>query len=139
MKFRARREEDIEINVTSLIDVVLLLLIFFMVSTRFIDESKLDLTLPASSGERVEKLPDAIDVTIDKRGHLFVNGKALVNEQIETIEQALRDAKGTRENPLVVISADREVRFQLAVDTMDAAQQVGLSRITFPTTVREHE
>lgn len=139
MNFRPRREEDIEINVTSLIDVVLLLLIFFMVSTRFIDESKINLTLPAASKEAGEHLPNVIDLTIDKRGQFFVNRKALVNGKISTIEQALRAAKPPKGDPIVVISVDRATQFQLAVDAMDGARHAGLYRITFPTAAREEE
>ena len=64
MKFRQRRPDDIDINVTSLIDVVLLLLIFFMVSTRFVDHSRLNLTLPSSSAKPLERMPASIEIAI---------------------------------------------------------------------------
>ena len=139
MKFRSRPPDDIDINVTSLIDVVLLLLIFFMVSTRFVDQSKIDLTLPSASKEAPEKLPEVIEISIDRRGQFYVRGKALVNGKVETILQALREARGKLSDPTVVINADRTSDFQLAVDAMDAARQAGLFRITFPMNVREQE
>lgn len=139
MRFQARRTEDIDINVTSLIDVVLLLLIFFMVSTRFVDQSKIDLTLPSASRETPDKLPDAIDVSIDRRGQVYVDGQALVNGKVDTIRQALVEAKAKHDDPTVVINADRATAFQLAVDAMDAARLAGLTRVTFPMKVREGE
>ena len=139
MRFQPRRVEDIDINVTSLIDVVLLLLIFFMVSTRFVEQSKIDLTLPSASREAPTKAPSSIEISIDRRGQVYVGGKALVNGAVDTIRQALVEARAGREEPIVVISADRSTDFQLAVDAMDAARQAGLTRITFPMKVREGE
>jgi biopolymer transport protein ExbD len=139
MRFQGRRTEDIDINVTSLIDVVLLLLIFFMVSTRFVDQSKIDLTLPSASRETPDKLPEAIEISIDRRGQVYVEGKALVNGQVETIRDALMAARSGRDDPTVVINADRATEFQLAVDAMDAARLAGLTRVTFPMKVRESE
>jgi len=114
----------------------LLLLIFFMVSTRFVDESKIDLQLPSASEHPVATEPDAIEIVIDKRGQFFINGKALVNGKLETLRAALQDAKGQARDPMVIISADRVTEFQAAVDAMDAARGVGLYRVTFPTARR---
>ncbi len=139
MRFQARRTEDIDINVTSLIDVVLLLLIFFMVSTRFVDQSKIDLILPSASKETPDKLSAVIEISIDRRGQVYVEGKALVNGKVDTIRQALVDAKSGRDEPTVVINADRATEFQLAVDAMDAARLAGLTRVTFPMKVRDSE
>jgi biopolymer transport protein ExbD len=137
MNFRRRREDDIEINVTSLIDVVLLLLIFFMVSTRFVDDSKLKLHLPAASDHPVPAEPAAIEVAIDREGTVAVNGERLAQQDLEGLKAALVAAKGQQTDPMVIISADREADFQRAVDAMDAARLVGLSRVTFPTVARE--
>lgn len=139
MNFRPRTREDIEINVTSLIDVVLLLLIFFMVSTRFVEESKIYLQLPSASEHPVDTEPDAIEIVIDKRGQFFVNGTALVNGKPATLQQALTAAKGQARDPMVIISADRTTDFQAAVDAMDAARAAGLYRVTFPTARRAEE
>jgi biopolymer transport protein ExbD len=139
MRFQPRRVEDIDINVTSLIDVVLLLLIFFMVSTRFVEQSKIDLTLPSASRETPARLSSTIEISIDRRGQVWVGGKALVNGAVDTIRQALVDARAGREDPTVVINADRTTDFQLAVDAMDAARQAGLTKVTFPMKVREGE
>ncbi len=139
MRFRQRRSEDIDLNVTPLIDVVLLLLIFFMVSTKFIEQSKIDLVLPSASRETPDRLPSSIEVAIDRRGQVFIDGKALVNAQLDTLRQALAAAKTEKAGgaePVVVINADRGTAFQLAVDAMDAARLEGLTHVTFPTNVR---
>lgn len=139
MKFSNRRPEEIDINVTSLIDVVLLLLIFFMVSTRFVEHSQLKLTLPVASPAASTRDPAVIEVSIDRQQQCYVDGKALVNTSPRLLEQALREAAAGRESPTVVISADRETGFQRVVDVMDAASKVGLTRISFPTKAREAE
>lgn len=139
MKFSARRSEDIEINVTSLIDVVLLLLIFFMVSTRFVDQSQLKVTLPQSNAEVSNKAPSVVEVSISRNQHVYIAGKAVVNDQIQTLKQALLEAAARLEEPTVVISADRDTNFQRVIDVMDAASQAGLSHVSFPTKVRDAE
>ena len=136
MNFRPAQGRDIDINLTPLIDVVFLLLIFFMVSTTFVKESKIDLTLPEASRQLREAEPAQIVVAIDRAGEVFVDDKALVNAQVETIRQALIAARGERDDPMIVISADAEASHQRVVDAMDAARQAGLLRITFPTRTR---
>ncbi|MEN9727704.1 MAG: hypothetical protein RL434_2070 [Pseudomonadota bacterium] len=136
MNFRGRRQEDIEVNITSLIDVVLLLLIFFMVSTRFVDESKIDLQLPSASEHPIPTEPASIEIVIDRQGQFFVGGKPLPDTAMESLRAALKAAKGESRDPMVIISADRETDFQRAVDAMDAARMEGLTRITFPTVGR---
>jgi len=140
MNFQRPREREIDINLTPLIDVVFLLLIFFMVSTTFVKESRIDLTLPEASAEVRETEEEHITLAIDRDGEVFVNDKALVNASVEIIRQALaaeRPAEG--EPPIVVISADAAASHQRVVDAMDAARQAGLLRITFPTRKRADE
>ena len=139
MNFRPKHEDDIGIEMVPLIDVILLLVIFFMVSTRFVKESEIQLTLPQASAEVKSAPPVQIDISIDRKGQIFVKGQALVNSQLATIEQAFRDAKPADGEPLVVISADREATHQSVIDVMDAARRVGLYHITFPTTARDEE
>ena len=137
MNFRPRREEEVDVNLTPLIDVVFLLLIFFMVSTTFIRESEIELTLPEASAEARDEPVDKIDIAIDKSGRFFVNGSALINTQLATIRQALNDAKPDDGDPIVIISADAAATHQSVVTVMDAARQAGLTRITFPTKIHE--
>ena len=139
MNFRPRGEDDVDVNLTPLIDVVFLLLIFFMVSTTFIRESEIELTLPEASAEARNEEPETIDIAIDRNGRYFVNGKALINTQVATIRQALTDARPADGKPVIVISADAAASHQAVISAMDAARQAGLNRITFPTKVRDDE
>ena len=139
MNFKPRHEQEVDVNITPLIDVVFLLLIFFMVSTTFVRESEIDLTLPEASEEVRDEPLDKIDIAVDKKGQYFVDGKALINAQLETVKAALREKITTDGDPLVVISADADASHQSVITVMDAARQVGLVRITFPTQIREQE
>jgi biopolymer transport protein ExbD len=139
MNFRPRREEEVDVNLTPLIDVVFLLLIFFMVSTTFIRESEIELTLPEASAEVREDPIDVIEVAIDANGRFFVNGNALINTQLATIKQALIDVRPADAEPVVIISADAGATHQTVITVMDAARQVGLTRITFPTKISEDQ
>ena len=133
MNFRPQRKEDVELNLTPLIDVVFLLLIFFMVSTTFQRASEINLTLPKASEEYTESKPDAVRVAIDVQGRVFVNDKLLANTQLFTIREALRDATRDLKEPPVIISADANARHQMVIKVMDAARQLGLLKITFAT------
>lgn len=139
MNFRPPANREVDINLTPLIDVVFLLLIFFMVSTTFVKESEIDLTLPQASAELREDEGEHIQVSIDRKGDIFVNDKGLINTQVRTIRQALADARGTADDPVVIISADAAASHQRVVDVMDAARQAELFRITFPTRLRPQE
>ena len=136
MNFRAPRSEDFELNVTPLIDVVLVLLIFYMVSTTFVSESKMELTLPQASKDVPSEPADKIEIAIDHQGNVFVNNQALLNTQLNTIRRALSAAHKSSAEPVVIISADAAASYQAVIDVMDAARQAGLYKITFPTRVR---
>ena len=133
MNLRPQRKDDVELNLTPLIDVVFLLLIFFMVSTTFQRASEINLTLPEASEEYTEAKPDSVKVDIDVQGRVFVNGKQLVNTQLLTIREALRDAARDVKNPPLIIAADANARHQMVIKVMDAARQLGLIKITFAT------
>ena len=138
MNFRALGSEEVDINLTPLIDVVFLLLIFFMVSTTFIRESEIELTLPEASADVREHRPETIDIAVDASGRVFIDGKALINTKLATISQALREIRsGKEEAPIVVINADAQASHQAVITVMDAARQAGLTKITFPTRQRE--
>jgi len=139
MNFRSGNREDVELNITPLIDVVFLLLIFFMVSTTFERESEINITLPEASKELTEAKPDAISVAIDSRSRIYVNGRTLINSQLSTIKQAIYEALGNLTDVPIIISADAETNHQSVVKVMDAARQLGLVRITFATQKIEEE
>jgi len=133
MNLRPKRRDDVNLDITPLIDVVFLLLIFFMVSTTFDRESEINITLPQASEEYTEVKPETVSVEVDVQGRVHVNGKTLVNSQLETIREAMRDVMLDLEDPPVIISADAEATHQLVIRVMDAARQLGLLKITFAT------
>ncbi len=139
MNFRTADKDDSDINLTPLIDVVFLLLIFFMVSTTFERESEINITLPQASEEVTEAKPDAINISVDSKGDVYVNDMALVNSKIDTIKQALFDKLGLRNDAPVIITADSHTNYQNVIKVMDAARQLGLVRITFATQKYEEE
>ena len=133
MNLRPQRHDDVDLNITPLIDVVFLLLIFFMVSTTFEKESEINITLPEASEEYTESQFDKVEISIDAEGRLFVNEQALVNSQLDTIREAIRSALFDLEDPQIIISADAKATHQLVVRVMDAARQLDLVKITFAT------
>lgn len=133
MKFRRRRKPDSGINLTPLIDVVFLLLIFFMVTTTFTQETRLLISLPEAGGETVDAEPESLELTIDKEGNYALNGQSLINRDIKTIMAALKDASaGNRDLP-VVITADAESSHQAVVTAMDAAGKLGFNQLQIAT------
>lgn len=135
MNLRPRRREEPEINLTPLIDVVFLMLIFFMVSTTFLRESDLQISLPEASVETAPEEAEPLEVTINREGSIFLDGEALVNSRPETVRRALRDAIGERdpESVRVVVRADGAAAHRLVVTALDAAGQVGLRRVGIAT------
>ncbi len=139
MNFRPPRQDDVSIDLAPLIDVVFLLLIFFMISTTFIEQSEIELTLPEASESTIETAEDVIEVALDQAGRVFVNDRALVNAQLATIREALIQAKPGDVEATVVISADERATLQDVITIMDAARHAGLSKVTFPTRVEVDE
>ena len=139
MNFRSGKKDDIDLNITPLIDVVFLLLIFFMVSTTFDQNSEINITLPKASDEYKEFRPDSVTIAVDSQGRVFVNENPLVNSQIITIREAIRDAISGLTDPAIIINADANATHQSVVRIMDAARQLSLSRITFATQVVDEE
>lgn len=133
MKFRRQSDTEVSVNLTPLIDVVFLLLIFFMVSTTFTKETHLAIDLPESSGEILQEQPAQIEVVISKEGEFAINGQTLVNSRLETIKQALGKAsEGDSKSPLV-ITADANTPYQSVVTAMDAAGQLGFANLSMTT------
>lgn len=122
---------------TSLIDVVLLLLIFFMVSTSFVKQSQITINLPeAESSSIVEDVPEQIDIMISETGVYMVNGRELINNRPETIRNALQKVSNGDHTLPLTISADANAKHQDVVTAMDVAGRLGFVRISIAT-VRE--
>jgi len=134
MKLNLRPRTQPEVNLTSLIDVVLLLLIFFMVSTSFVKESQISISLPeADSVAIVEELSEQIDIMITATGTFLVNGRELINGRVETIRNALQKVSGGNNTLPLTISADANARHQDVVTAMDVAGRLGFTRISIAT------
>jgi len=134
MKFARRGSSEATVELTPLIDVVFLLLIFFMVSTTFIRETQLKIDLPEASGELLEIDDDMLEITIDILGDYAVNDRLLVNNEIRTLVRALKEVLAEREGAShVIVTADANTPHQAVVRAMDAAGKVGLTRISITT------
>ncbi len=134
MKLTTRARQEPEVNLTSLIDVVLLLLIFFMVSTSFVKQSQISIRLPESQSAPVpEESIESIDVMITEQGVYLVNGRELVNNRPETIRNALRRISTGDTSLPMTISADANARHQYVVTAMDVAGRLGFTQINIAT------
>ncbi|WP_422133330.1 MULTISPECIES: ExbD/TolR family protein [unclassified Endozoicomonas] len=134
MKFRRQSREEVSLNLTPLIDVVFLLLIFFMVSTTFTKETQLAIDLPEASGEQsasVEKTQ--VEITISREGHYAVNGQSLLNNGLETLKNALAKVSEGDSNLPLTITADAKTPYQSVVTAMDAAGQLGFANLSMTT------
>jgi biopolymer transport protein ExbD len=128
------RKEPLEINLTPLIDVVFLLLIFFMVSTTFDKDSRIKVELPqsATQDEKVHE-KDVLTITIDAGGRFYVNDREVINTEIGTLKAAMSKAAAERNDIPLIIKADANTPYQSVITVMDAASQLGFVHMTFPT------
>jgi len=132
VKFRTSRDHEPELNITPLIDIVFLLLIFFMVSTTFKQEFEVGINLPeAASDSKLKEKP--LEISINEQGVYFINGKQLVNTQLRTLKQALKKVAGDNRKMAIIVSADANTPHQSVVTAMDAARQMGFTRLSFAT------
>ena len=120
-------------SLTPLIDVVFLLLIFFMVSASFNRDTQIKLELPEASGDPMEALPELIEISVDSEGRYFVKAKPVVNTQVETLVKAIQlVGKGNDKIP-VMISADAGAPFQSVMTAMDASRKAGYFNFSMAT------
>jgi biopolymer transport protein ExbD len=133
MRFSRERSAEPEINLTPLIDVVFLLLIFFMVSTTFERETEITLELPEATGEPIVTEKKVIEISIDAKGRYYINKQEVINTSIDTLKRAIKKAAGEDEEPQVILSADRQTPHQAVITAMDASRQLGFVHLTFAT------
>ena len=133
MKFARRSRIELDVNLTPLIDVVFLLLIFFMVSTTFIKDSHLSINLPEASGDMTSISKERIEITISKSGHFAINDVPLVNNTLRTLKSGIEKvSRGNNKVPMIV-TADASTPHQAVVTAMDAAGQLGFIRLSITT------
>ncbi|WP_323004328.1 biopolymer transporter ExbD [Denitromonas sp.] len=135
MRFQTnRRQEEPEINLIPLIDVLLVIIIFLMLTTTYAKFAGLELNLPTASADAIEARNNEINIAVTAEGDVLINREPVVGRDIDAIAAALgRAAPADAEPPLVVINADAKAQHQRVVDVMQAAQRVGLPQITFAT------
>jgi biopolymer transport protein ExbD len=133
VNFPRRTLEDPAINLTPLIDVVFLLLIFFMVTTTFTRDTRLTVNLPEAEANSSETVPDSIEVTVSQGGRYSVAGQVLQNNNTRTLGMALVDAAQGDRRRAVLLVADAEATHQAVVTAMDAIGQAGFSRLSIAT------
>ena len=133
MKFKRSIRSELSINITPLIDVVFLLLIFFMVTTTFSRETRLLVNLPEANAKLAELQEAQIEITVVREGSYLINGRALVNNRIETLIRGLElESEGDHDLPIILI-ADAEATHQSVVTAMDAIGQSGFTRLNIAT------
>jgi len=134
MRLNLRPRTQPEVNLTSLIDVVFLLLIFFMVSTSFVKQSQISVSLPeAESAVVADDVPEQIDIMITETGTYLVNGRELINSRPETVRNALQKVSGGNNKLPLTISADANAKHQDVVTAMDVAGRMGFVQINIAT------
>jgi biopolymer transport protein ExbD len=134
VRFQPRSAEEPDLNLTPLIDVVLLLLIFFMLSTRFIDEGRLQLRLPeAGTVPEATEADDRVVIEVTAQGGYRVNGRALINNSPETLAAAIGKAAGNNRAMPVTVRADARATHQSVVTAMDVAGRAGYRQINIAT------
>ncbi|AFJ02439.1 Biopolymer transport protein ExbD/TolR [Methylophaga frappieri] len=133
MKLLPRYSEEPDVNLTPMIDVVFLLLLFFMISTSFIRESSLKVDLPQATGETMQEQAEPIDIVINANGDISINDLVVASTTASDVRAALRSAAGNESDPHIIISADASAAYQLVVTAMDAASSLGFARLTLAT------
>lgn len=133
MMLRHDRRRDPELNITPLIDVVFLLLIFFMVSTTFDKQAELNIELPEASGKVAPTEQFKIEIVIDAEGHYYVNKRRIKDESLVTLKRAIEFTLADNKEPKLIITADRKTPHEFVIRAMDAARQLGLTHLTFAT------
>jgi biopolymer transport protein ExbD len=130
---RGRHREDPEINLIPMIDVLLVILIFLMISTTYSKFAGLEINLPTADTQSSHEQPNEINVVVTASGDVMVNKVSTGGRDVEAIAGALRRVAGGAKEPIVIINADAKVAHQSVVDVMQAAQHAGLTHISFAT------
>jgi len=131
MLYKKKDGEEPDLNMTPLIDVVFLLLIFFMVSTTFERDAEIHIELPQASGKVQPSKNFRLEISIDSQGRYFVNQRRIKDNKLNTLKNALKQTMANHKTPKLIISADRKTPHEAVVRAMDAAAQLGLRNLTF--------
>ena len=130
---RGRQREELEINLSPMIDVRLVILIFLMITTTYSKFSGMEINLPTADAAPNKEQPNEITVVVTATGEITVNKAAIGGRDIAAISAAMKRVTGAGKEPVVIINADAKAAHQSVIDVMQAAQQAGLSHISFAT------
>ncbi len=133
MNFNRAESDRLEVNLTPLIDVVFLLLIFFMVTTTFNQQAELRVDLPEASSKEQSIDVEPIEITIDKSGVYYINGVGLANNEAKTLMQSLQKIANEDMERGVIISADAATPHQAVITAMDTVARLGISKVSIAT------
>ncbi|MCL2658545.1 MAG: biopolymer transporter ExbD [Betaproteobacteria bacterium] len=129
---RGHKSEDLEINLIPLIDVMLVIIIFLMLTTTYSKFSGLEINLPTADAPANETIPNELDVVITATGEVQVNRRPVASHDVAVLADALKAAQpASQKEPVVVINADAKTPHQAVIDVMQAAQMAGMPQITF--------
>jgi biopolymer transport protein ExbD len=128
---RGQQKEEPEINLVPMIDVLLVILIFLMITTTYSKFSELEINLPQAAAEKQEERPNEIQVGVDAQGNYSINKKAVVAASAEALAEELKRAAGGRTDPVIVINADAKATHQSVIRVMEGARSAGYPHITF--------
>lgn len=131
---RAQREDEFELNVISLIDVLLTLLMFFVLTTTFVQQSRMKVTLPEASNPARTPDPKALVLLVDRAGHYYIGNNEVLEPGIDGLKHALSRLAGDDRDRPVLLRADGQTPNQAVVTAMDALGQLGFSRLRIATT-----
>lgn len=130
---RGWRRDEPEINLIPMIDLLLVIIIFLVITTTYARFAELQINLPEAQGETAKETPAQINVNVDATGNYHLNGTAVAFRGVESLRESLLQAAGGKPDPIVVISADARATHQAVIHVMDAARRAGFNRVTFVT------
>ncbi len=133
MKFKRSQVEDIQINLTPMIDCLLFILVFLLLSTTFNQQSRLNLTLPDAQGVPPKQYDQKIEVMVESSGHYAVNGQALSSKEVADLSAAIKQVAEDRRDLMFIIAADAKATHQDVIRVMDTAGQLGFVNVNIST------
>ena len=129
-----RREEDFEINVIPLIDVMLTLLMFFVMTTTFVQHSSMKVTLPEASATEQARDEHNLTIIVDAEGRFYIDNNEVLNPGLDTLKEAILRIAGDDRTRPVILRADAHTEHQAVITAMDALGQLGFDRLSLATT-----
>jgi len=133
MNFRGRWKEDPEVNLIPMIDVLLVILIFLMITTTYSKFAELQINLPSAEAEKPTDRPNEVNITVSAAGQYTIDRKPFAFSSVAAFGEAMRQAAGSLKEPIVVINADAKASHQSVIYVMEAARLAGLSHVSFAT------